>query len=554
MKVPALLSRLLPVLWIALLLLPSLVWIAVDRRPWAWDPAFYGYWTLKALNTLSTEGITGWLNANIHALGMMPPLLVWLAQPFVALRHVVGELDVAFLLLNFTAGAATLAVVYIVVRRLGGSMLDALAAVTVCGAANLFFGITRHFLTEPLQGLAAAVSVLAALHAEGRSHVRNAGLILLMIAVSFLAKATSFIFVLPALTYIAVVLVATRTAPHPPARRSDFVLLAGGVLAFALTAAWYAVNWAAMSEHFRQASTGPAAENYRSGGAAYSGTTRYTEEVWFWRRALGEALTVKPLLAVLLAAVIAAALMIAALRLRRAPDLAQACSAAIADHALFGYYVAGMIVLTVLAYAFQINQDVRFMYSLLPLIGVLAGWACVTLRRAAVPAALLGLFFVSGAAANALTFGTNIGDSAAWLLPVDSTTTHRSELAQAVAESCRGDAHANAIGVSYAHLNGNNANYYAERQRLETGVGCTYQVPPYAEVTSALEWLDAAAVGYVVTVAPEHQDTTSAFANPIARPFAERLVTDARFVLQGDSTARVRIYRRINDPGASVAP
>ena len=123
-----------------------------------------------------------------------------------------------------------------------------------------------------------------------------------------------------------------------------------------------------------------------------------------------------------------------------------------------------------------------------------------------------------------------------------------------MAESCRGDTHANAIGVSYAHLNGNNANYYAERQRLETGVGCTYQVPPYAEVTSALEWLDAAAVGYVVTVAPEHQDTTSAFANPIARPFAERLVTDARFVLQGDSTARVRIYRRINDPGASVAP
>lgn len=542
MQTLASLARFLPGLWISLLMLPSFVWVVIDRRVWAWDPGFYGYWTLKLVHTLSAEGFGAWLDANVRALVMMPPLLVWLGQIFVPLRHVFGDLDTSLMMLNLLAATATLATIYVVVRRLGGSMLAGLAAMTVCGSANLFLGLTRHFLTEPLQGFAAAFSVLVALDAEKRSLARNSALVMLMVAMSFAIKATSFIFVLPALTYMAVALLVTGRATRPRATPGDLALLATGVVVLGATLAWYIVNWAPMVAHFVQASIGPEVQQYRT-------ATPYLQELWFWIVAMSNALSVKGSVTGVLVVAVLAAFVRTALRLPRNADILRA---AVADHGLFGAYLASTVGVSILAYAVQINHDPRYALPLIPLIAVLAGWACMVLRHVAVPAVLLVVFTLSGVAGNAVTFGYYIGDSSAWLWPVERTSPERAELTAAVAASCRGDAPANAVVASYPSINANNASFYAERHRLETGVGCVYQSPPMASVGEAMAWFDSAAVGYVLTVAADVNAAMVAFANPITEPLSQALAADPRYVLASEPGARLLVYRRVGT--AAQAP
>src|SRR5437870_2569782 len=81
---------------IVFVLAPSLTWILSDRSMWGWDPAHYGYWTLRIWHARN-GGLWSWLDAMLHSLGQMPPLLAWLGQFFVPLQRVTGDLESALL-------------------------------------------------------------------------------------------------------------------------------------------------------------------------------------------------------------------------------------------------------------------------------------------------------------------------------------------------------------------------------------------------------------------------------------------------------------------------
>src|ERR1043165_4465227 len=106
-----------PVALIAALLVSSVVWVCLDQRVWPWDQAWYGEATLD-LWFARSQGAQAWLNAALHALGSKPPLLLWIAQFMLPLSRVTGDIESSFLLVNVAAAGATLAVVYVVARRL----------------------------------------------------------------------------------------------------------------------------------------------------------------------------------------------------------------------------------------------------------------------------------------------------------------------------------------------------------------------------------------------------------------------------------------------------
>jgi hypothetical protein len=532
-------GRLLPAAWIALLLLPSVVWVFRETSVWTWDQAFYGFWTLRLVDTLQTQGVTKWIELNLHALEMMPPLLVWLGQLFVPLRHLTGDVETAFMLLNLGAAAATLALIYRLTLSLGGSVLSGLAAATVCGCANLFIGLSRHYLTEPLQGMAAALSMVVALHADRRSWVRNAALVLILLAVAFAAKATSFIFVLPALTYVVVVLIVTWRDQRPAATKQDYLLLTLGAAGSILVLVWYGTNWNVMAMHFVQASIGEEVQAYRTASA-------YGEELKFWIGAVADALSLQRLIPLALALLTVLALFVSATRLRKDRNFLRD---AITTNALFGFYLVGMIVVGILAYGLQINHDHRFLMPLIPPIAGMVGWMMTQLRHPGFATFVLLTAVASGTAANALTFGHHVGASAAWLWINNTSPVQKETFLPAIAATCKGDDAPSIVGVSISWTNSNTANFYAAKQRMETGVGCLYLSPPQDTVENAMAWLDLAKARYVITVAPELQDGPE-FANPIAKPFAEQLATDSRFTLAPESSARFKIYRRID----TVAP
>ena len=108
-------------------------------------------------------------------------------------------------------------------------LLIGLAATGVCGSASMFIGPSHVYFTEILQAFAASLSMSVALHAERRSLMRNAALVMLVVAVAFLTKASSLTFILPALVYVAVALAVT---PRPRSRWSDapWVLVSAALL------------------------------------------------------------------------------------------------------------------------------------------------------------------------------------------------------------------------------------------------------------------------------------------------------------------------------------
>ena len=532
-------ARALPAAWIAALVLPSAVWVFSQTRAWTWDPAYYGYWALQLFQRLTEGHVGAWLKETSGALKMMPPLLVWLGQFFVPLRHLTGDAETALMLLNLGAATATLALLYRLTRSLGGSMLAGMAAAAVCGSANLFLGLSRHFLTEPLQGFTAALSMTVALHADKRSHLRNVGYVLILLALAFSAKSTSFIFVLPALTYMALAVFATWRDPRPAASRTDIILVGLGAVGVLITAIWYWENWRYMAMHFVQASVGAEVQNYRT-------ATPYLDELAFWIDAISSALSLWKIAPAMLTVLALAALALAIKRLRLNRHILRD---AVNSNALFGFYIAGMLLVSILAYAMQINHDPRFLTPIIPPIAGLVGWSLTMLRHCVLAVAVIIASLINSVAANALTFGHNVGAGAAWLWIADRTLADKNELLPAIALTCRSNEAAPvAVGVSYPFINSNSTSFYGAKYRLQTGINCSYTSPPQDSVKSALDWLDAAQIQRVLTVAPDKQNPAD-FANPIAKPFAEALAADPRFTLSPDSPGRFQIFQRVPPAG-----
>src|ERR1700694_4445853 len=99
-----------PFIVIGACLTSNFVWDLRDQKVWDWDPSAYAWSSLLLWNTTSL-GLLSWLDAMAHALGGTPPLMVWLGQFFIPLRHLTGDVDPALLSVNLLTAGATLVLV-----------------------------------------------------------------------------------------------------------------------------------------------------------------------------------------------------------------------------------------------------------------------------------------------------------------------------------------------------------------------------------------------------------------------------------------------------------
>jgi hypothetical protein len=472
----------------------------------------------------------------------MPPLIAWLGQVFVPLRHLMPDVESALMVLIIGAAAATLVCIFRATRALATDagvaprveLLSSAAAVATCGGATLFIGLTHHFLTEPLQTFAAAFSMMAALHVERRSHRRNAAFVLLIIALAFLAKASSIVFVGPTLAYMGLAMFAVRREAKPAAAPRDTRWLAFGVVAFVSAVAWFGTNWRFMARHFIQATVG---EEVRNSGAP----APVLSNMAYWSEALTHAVSLTRPLPVLLAGLMVAALAVAVLKLR---GRHQVLRHALRSQTLYGFYLMGTVFAVVLAYAQQINRDPRYLELVLPFVACAAGWSLIVLRRSVVAAVVLVAALANAAANHGYSF---VGPQRyGWLLVADRMTDERETLAAAIAATCtRDDAtYPNAIGVSYAWLNANTANFFASKHRLEGGAKCAYYEIPQSDLPGVLAWADTMKIRSVITVAPDSQGPAN-FANVTSRVYADYLAGNAGFGLLPMSNERIKVYRRM---------
>src|SRR6266851_854097 len=148
-------SRILLALFYSILLLPSFVWVFLDRSVWPWDQAWYGEVTVQLYSTLRHEP-GKWLQAMIAAFGTKPPAIAWIGQWFVPFGKRMGSIDLALHLSVLLIQFLTLVMVW----RLGREVfpersrwLPAIGCLFV-GSAPLFIGLSHQYFPEPLQNLA----------------------------------------------------------------------------------------------------------------------------------------------------------------------------------------------------------------------------------------------------------------------------------------------------------------------------------------------------------------------------------------------------------------
>jgi 4-amino-4-deoxy-L-arabinose transferase-like glycosyltransferase len=260
MAVPSSATRLrwlVPVLVAAVLVLPSVVWVAIDRSIWPWDPSWYGEVSVDLWATLRTDP-SAWPSAMMHAFfGQKPPAVAWLGQLFVPLGEVFGRDQTALLLSTVLCQAAVVAFVYAASLRLANGATAMVAAFLVA-ASPLFVSMSHGYWAEPIQTVAVAWLVLILAGAAERRPALTLAQLPGALALAMLAKLSSPAYVAaPAAGVLLLVwLYRARPSDARPAWREPAVVASSVISAFLVVGAlgWYWINVDAAIQQARSSS------------------------------------------------------------------------------------------------------------------------------------------------------------------------------------------------------------------------------------------------------------------------------------------------------------
>lgn len=526
---------------VAAFLISSTIWILSDHRVWPWDQAWYGETTLD-LWYAHNLGITPWIKAMVHAFGSKPPLFAWVGQFLVPLTKITGNVESAILLANVFATAGISVILYRLALSVGATDIECLAGVLVCIGAQLFVGLVNQYFVEVLQCLTVSAMMLVAWHARTIAPIRTTLLALIVATMSFLTKASSATYVLPLVVYIAVVNFSRKAPAQGSLGIADAVLAIVAVISLTAAVGWYAVNWKPMVQHIVDATSGDVALNY--GSSVYLPT-----KLKYWLISLAIAISQFATITICVFGVITIALATALVQvLRQAPN--RWIETAVDDGTLYALALAGTVVLTILTYSLQINEDTRFLMPLLPMIGILVSWSLSIVRNIYVSILFLIGLIANTAIDHAYAHGhlPLLGLRSPWLAPVDHNNSNAANLTEAVRATCAPEIANgyNIVGVEYAEFNANSAEFYSTKQRYLTGYRCYYISLGYAEadMQRALDRINAVGPKYILTIKPEKQVPPD-FLNVVSLPMAKRLQMDSRFELVSNTEDYVLIFKKV---------
>jgi len=530
----------------ALLLAPDIKWALGDQSNWPWDQAYYASEVLKIFRA-SESGIADWAAAMEFAKEGRPPLMVWVGQLFVPLRHLTGEIESALLLENLLWDGLAVWLVYTISRRLGAGAIESLVALVALGASGIVIALNHQFLVETTQCAAVAFMMFAAFQIEKRSWLAALSLVVIGVVIGVLSKESSIIFIAPLLAYAILVLFITRRRPKLPMRPGDLLLAAAAGSAVVAATAWYWENLFLSIAHVHAATSGDAALNW--GSEVHLGP-----KLAFWTSTLAKALS--PFLQVSLAmgAVILLAMVLAAIRFRLTKDRSL-IETAIDNGSLFVLTLFGTICAALLAFSLQINEDTRYLISLVPMIAVLLGWALSVLEIRALSAAMLVALAAGGLVNHAVSFGYDLVGviSFNYLGALHNDTARRQLLTAAVQATCHdgNEGQSNVVAVSYSWLSYHTATLTSNKEALRQGSRPCIYLPvnmQERDLAHAIDTIVSMKAKYVITVSAETQHQMEAagepkFVNLISLSLMEALARDPRFVRTAESNNTVLIYR-----------
>ena len=457
------------------LVAPSLVWIALDRSIWPWDPAWYGRVSIELWATLRTDA-NQWTTAMTHAFGAKPPAIAWLGQFFVPLGEIVGRDAFALLLSVVACQAASLTLVYLAVRRLGGVAAGGVAAFVV-GASPLFVAMSHEYFAEPIQTLAVAGLLFVLAGAADQRAALTLAQLPGVIALGMLAKLSSPAYMAPLAAGAILLVLLHRGRPvHQRPLWGDAAFIATGIVSSLLVLGalgWYRINLDAAVDHARLASADT---------GLYGIDRGFLRQFPDWVDRLRGA-TFLPVVWIVVGVLTAAAL---ALAVRGGRQVR------VRDPRIVSVAACGVAVVVVLAaLASQPNQETRYLLPLVPLVAVPVALTLAAGRRQALVALAGVAMVVQFALVTLQSFGHARGALVSYpvVAPVRDERSANA-LEEVVAQTCTNASASriNMVGVDYPWLNHNTLELLAFARYAERGRRCYYTALGYAENDPEVAW------------------------------------------------------------------
>jgi hypothetical protein len=380
-----------------------------------------------------------------------------------------------------------------------------------------------------------------ALRSARVSRLRCTWLLILALSASMLAKASSGIFLVPMIAYVIFSLFQSRDQPRQPATKVDRVLVVFATGVALLTTTWYATNWHNVVQHFRNSTV--------VGDVAlfYGTPVNLSRKIPYWSIQFGASISPFSWLAAAAAITITIALLIA-IRRAYSGTPSQWIARLWETGDLFALTLAGSVVLTILVFALQINEDTRYLISTTPMFAVLVGWSARILHRQALSVAIMALFLLNAVINHLISAGINPLQVRAYnyLRAPDLTGSGRRFLQEAVRATCATDLgdRWNMIAVSYKTINGNSATFYCSQINFNLNRRCQYSALQFAsnDLAAGLDLITALAPAFVVTIDPLRQPPPD-FVNRLSKPVAEWLAQNPRYVLDLSLPNGFLVYR-----------
>jgi hypothetical protein len=482
-----------PYLWPVMMVLPSLIWIALDKSVWTWDPAAYGKGSVELFYTLIYSS-KDWLRLILNVFQAQAPGVSWFGQFFVPLGYVLGSIDVGLLLSILLTQALTLMLMYRSVWELSGhNQLVSVTGCLVVASAPLFVAMSHLYLTEPLQLLAVTWFLLIMSFAPKWNRAFIMSQLLVATPVAMLAKVSSPLYCLgPALVALWYV---CKPAPSSFVRRNGrvSVALAGGILLNLAAIAWYSRNITNVIQHMSVASSGPIAE-------LYGKKDSFLNAMLFWLGAIQNSFFL-PMVLLISGLILGFGLMRYFVNFKMETKHFTVCGA-----------IAVVQILTVLAaFSLASNRDPRFLLPLLPYFALLVCWSAVQINRPLLTTVVIFIFLVQLVAAHGQALGILSPNPqiSGYLLPVNRNSITALTVDSIISKTCteiRPEGYWNIVGDQKPWLNVNTLGYTAAKKLApENRQRCNYGYLGYVVSDLDKTWKHVLSVNpvYYITSDPK---------------------------------------------------
>ena len=533
-------NKCLPYLACFLLLIPSIFWIFLDNTVWPWDQAWYGEVSVDLYYNL-THSLSLWPKAMLTAFGIKSPAIAWFGQFFVSLSSIFGSIDKALMMQIVIAQFLSLVFMYrIIIFLTNSNKKMALLGSLIMASSPLFVGMGHQYFVESLQLFIVTFVIYIFINIGVWNKYNSIIAFIMAFSYAMLVKITSplYIFMVALAGFVYLAKISEKVSLRKYFKQKKHIILyVAGLAFFFAVAAWYAVNWHSIFQFMKLASSGSAAELYGSKDSFFN-------KFYLWMVYFQKSFFIPSV----------AYVIYFLLGLFSIKNILKSRSKIVLKRSTVLFLLSlSSILLTLVFFSFQINEETRYLLPLLPYVVIIACLILNSIRNSLIINFFILIFFYQYLFINGIALGVINDDMrgiSTWVTQKKYNKDNLKNIKIIIDKTCTKESEykINMIGVELPWLNANSVEYYAMQNRLKTNRKCYYTSVGYAENNMDNAWtrLQSLKPPFFIASNDEISKNLEAF-NGVSSQMLQRIMMDTKFMRQDVSESdTIKIFKNIS--------